>query len=475
MVVVDRAGKLFDRIAAGEVSSLAALEAMLAATERWDPTIGCFIARFDDSARKAAASADAARAAGRSLGTLHGVPVAVKDILATREGPTTAQSVVDDPGWERGRDATSVARLRAAGAVIVGKTTTMEYALGFPDTSKPFPHPRNPWDPRRYAGGSSSGSASGVAAGLFCGALGTDTGGSIRMPSAFCGVSGLKPTYGRVSRAGCLPLGWSLDHVGPIARSARDCARLLGAMAGSDPADRSAASEPVPDYLAALDGELAGVRIGVDRLERVAADCTDPALGPCLDDALAALAQRGAEIIPFELPFYDELTTADVVILASEGAAFHMARLRERWGDYGEATRTILGGAALYSGADYVQAQRAREVGRAALEAAMAERRLDLVVTPTLGLGAVPFDERADIALGPKWPAMFVGYWDSVGFPALTVPIGTDDNEMPLAMQICGRPFDEAAVLRAGDAFQRQTDWHLREPRLPATTEATRA
>lgn len=466
-----REERLCDRIAAGEVSSVEALEGMLAAAERWDPLIGCFIARFDESAREAAAAADAARAAGRSLGPLHGVPVAVKDILATREGPTTAQSVVDDPDWERGRDASSVARLRAAGAVIVGKTTTMEYALGFPDTSKPFPHPRNPWDPSRYAGGSSSGSASGVAAGLFAGALGTDTGGSIRMPSAFCGVSGLKPTYGRVSRAGCLPLGWTLDHVGPIARSARDCARLLGAMAGPDPADRTAAEVPVPDYLAALDDGLAGVRIGVDRLERVAADCTDPALGPRLDDALAALAARGAELVPFELPFYDELRTADVVILASEGAAFHMTRLRERYGDYGEATRAILAGASLYSGADYVQAQRAREVGRAALAAAMAERRLDLVVTPTLGLGAVPFEQRADISLGPKWPAMFVGYWDSVGFPAMTVPIGSDGNGMPLGMQICGRPFDEAGVLRAGDAFQRETDWHLAEPALPAVAQ----
>jgi aspartyl-tRNA(Asn)/glutamyl-tRNA(Gln) amidotransferase subunit A len=458
--------QLFDQIVAGEASSVEALDAMLAAADRWDPLIGCFIERYDESAREAAAAADAARAEGRSLGPLHGVPVGVKDILATVEGPTTAQSVVNDPEWERGRDATSVARLRAAGAVIVGKTTTMEYALGFPDTTKPFPEPRTPWDPERYTGGSSSGSANGVAAGLFLGALGTDTGGSIRMPSAFCGVTGLKPTYGRVSRAGCLPLGWSLDHVGPIARSARDCARLLGPIAGPDPADRTALDLPVPDYLAALDGDLAGVRIGVDRLERIAADCTDPALAPCLDDAFAALAARGAEIVPFTLPFYEELSAADMVILASEGAAFHMTRLRERWGDYGEATRLILGAAALYSGADYVQAQRAREVGRTALEAAMDEARLDLVVTPTLGLGAVPFDERASIALGPKWPAMFTGYWDSVGFPAMTVPIGSDGNGQPLAMQICGRRFDEPAVLRAGDAFQRDTDWHLRVPTL---------
>ncbi|MEA2142080.1 MAG: amidase, partial [Solirubrobacteraceae bacterium] len=282
----------------------------LAAAEIWDPVIGSFIARFDDRARAAAEAADLAVAHGRPLGPLHGVPIAIKDILATEEGPTTAQSVVADPDWGTDGDAVAVARLRAAGAIIMGKTSTMEFAVGLPDASKPFPVPRNPWDPSRYTGGSSSGSASGVASGMFLGAVGTDTGGSIRMPSAFCGITGLKPTFGRVPKSGCLPLGFSLDHVGPMARSARDCALMLGAMAGYHESDPAAADVPVPDYLAALSGDLRGVRIGVDPLAGPAAHCLDPAVPVALDAALETLAGLGATLVPIELPFYDELCTA---------------------------------------------------------------------------------------------------------------------------------------------------------------------
>jgi aspartyl-tRNA(Asn)/glutamyl-tRNA(Gln) amidotransferase subunit A len=451
----------------GAVTSGELVEAALAAADVWDPVIGTYIARFDDAARAAAAEADRARVAGRPVGPLHGVPIAVKDILATREGPTTAQSVVADPEWGGGADAVAVARLRAAGAIVMGKTSTMEYAVGLPDATKPFPVPRNPWDPGRYTGGSSSGSASGLAAGLFLGAIGTDTAGSIRMPAAFCGVSGLKPTFGRVPKSGCLPLGFSLDHVGPMARSARDCALMLAAMAGADPSDRQAADVAVSDYAAALTGDLRGLRIGVDPLAAPAAHCLDQAVPVAVDAAVEALRDRGAEVVHVALPFYDELCTADIIILISEGAAFHMRDLRTRWEDYAAGTRMVLGSAPLYSGADYVQAQRARELGGAAFGRLLADERLDLVVTPTLGVGAVPIDEAADVALGPKWPAMFTPYWNALGLPALTVPMGFTGEGLPMGLQIAGPAFREDVVLRAGDAYQAVTDWHLRVPPTP--------
>jgi aspartyl-tRNA(Asn)/glutamyl-tRNA(Gln) amidotransferase subunit A len=464
-----------EAIRRGEITSAEIVSDALTAADHWDPLIGAFITRFDKQATSTAEAADDAVADGRPLGPLHGVPIAIKDILATEEGPTTAQSVVADPGWGTDGDAIAVARLRAAGAVIMGKTSTMEFAVGLPDASKPFPVSRNPWDPSRYTGGSSSGSASGIASGMFLGAVGTDTAGSIRMPSAFCGITGLKPTFGRVPKSGCLPLGFSLDHVGPMARSARDCALMLSVMAGHHDSDPAAAPVPVLDYVAELTGDLRGMRIGIDPLATPAAHCLDPAVPAALDTVLDVLADLGAELVPIELPFYEELCTAAIVILISEGAAFHMNDLRSRWDDYAEGTRMVLGSAPLYSGADYVQAQRARQVGRQAFARLVDELSLDLLVTPTLGVGAVPIEEAADIALGVKWPAMFTPYWNALGLPALTVPMGFTGEGLPMGMQIAGRAFREGAVLRAGDAYQSATDWHLRAPTAPQTTATTRA
>lgn len=454
-------------VRAGALSSAELVDEAIAAADAWDGLIGTYISRFDDGAREAAARADAAVAAGERLGPLHGVPIGIKDILATREGPTTAQSVVADPEWGHGQDAVAVARLRAAGAIVVGKTSTMEYAVGLPDPTKPFPVPRNPWDPDRYTGGSSSGSASGLATGMFLGAVGTDTGGSIRMPSAFCGVTGLKPTFGRVPKSGCLPLGFTLDHVGPMARSARDCAVMLEVMAGADASDGQSLAAPAGKYVDALGGDLRGVRIGLDRLVAPAAHCREAAIDAGLDTAVEVLRERGAVVVEVELPFYAELCTADIIILISEGAAFHQRNLRARWGDYAAGTRMVLGSAPLYSGADYVQAQRARVVGGQAFTALLERERLDLVATPTLGVGAVPIDEAADVALGSKWPAMFTPYWNALGLPALTVPMGFTQLGLPMGLQFAGRALDEAGVLRAGDAFQRVTDWHLRRPTMP--------
>src|SRR3954453_13918102 len=250
---------------AGDVTSVELTQTTIDRATRLDDLLGSYLVRFDDEALATAEQADADFAAGVDQGPLQGLPVGAKDILAAKEGPTTAQSLVLDPAWGAGKDAPIVRRLREAGAVITGKTTTMEFAIGVPDFSKPFPIPRNPWNTDTWPGGSSSGSGSGVAAGFFLAGIGSDTGGSIRLPAAFCGVSGLMPTFSLVPKSGCVPLGYSLDHVGPLARSAWDCAAMLQALAGFDPSDPYSVERPVPDYLASVGGGMAGIRVGVMR------------------------------------------------------------------------------------------------------------------------------------------------------------------------------------------------------------------
>lgn len=449
----------------GETTSVELVKRSIEVAEATDD-LGSFVIRFDDQARAAAVAADEALAAAAEVGPLHGIPVGIKDILSTVEAPATAQSVVLDPAWSNG-DAVVVARLRTAGAIVMGKTTTMEFAIGMPDASKPFPIPRNPWDRVRWAGGSSSGSGSALATGAVLGAVGTDTGGSIRIPAAYCGITGLMPTFGRVPKSGCVPLGYSLDHIGPMARSARDCALLLQVMAGHDASDASSIDVPVPDYTAALTGSLEGVRIGVDRLARVTRDAEDPALPAVWDAALEDLRALGAEVVEIEVPLYLEMSAANMIILTSEALAYHLPDMRTRWFDYSAGTRALVGAAAMYSAADYVQAQRARRVGQKAL--AEVYRNLDLIVTPTCSAGAPTFaelDAMREAAGTGEASSVNTPYWDAIGNPVLSVPIGYTGDGLPLGMQIAGRPFDEATVLRAGDAYQSRTAWHGARPRL---------
>ncbi|HEX3910032.1 MAG TPA: amidase [Solirubrobacteraceae bacterium] len=458
---------------AGATTSTALTAQVLARADALDPRLGAFQARFDESALGAAGEADAELAAGVDRGPLHGIPIGIKDIIATAEGQTTAGSLVLDREWGRGRDAPVVTRLREAGAVIAGKLTTMEFAIGVPDPSKPFPVPRNPWDLGAWAGGSSSGAGNGVGAGLVLAALGTDTGGSIRIPSAFCGLSGLVPTFGRVPKAGCVPLGYTLDHIGPIATSARDCAALLGVIAGYDPSDPSSVRRAVPDYAGALRGSLEGVRIGVDR-EHHFPEASDPALAPCFDAALAAMEALGASISEVSLPCYEQMLVANIVTIASESLAYHRRDLESRWEDYFAGTRNIFAQGAFITGADYVQAQRARRYAQRELAALFAH--VDVVVSPTTAIGAIPYDafdgtrsSELDALfqdLGSLFGLFFTPYWDCLGNPVLAAPIGFNAAGLPLSMQIAGRPFEEQAVLDVGAAYQSVTQWHEALPPL---------
>ncbi|MDX6229021.1 MAG: aspartyl-tRNA(Asn)/glutamyl-tRNA(Gln) amidotransferase subunit [Frankiales bacterium] len=444
----------------GTTTSVALTRAVQARADVLDPLIGTYIARTDEAAIAAATQADNELAAGTDRGPLHGIPLGIKDIIATSDAPATAQSLILDPSFGEQGDAVVVARLRAAGAVITGKVTTMEYAIGVPDASKGFPTPRNPYDRDRWPGGSSSGTGNGVAAGLFLGGLGTDTGGSIRMPAAWCGISGLKATFGRVPKSGCVPLGFSYDNIGPMTRSARDCAAMLDVLAGYDESDSSCSPSPVDDYLSALTGDAEGLRIGVDLsfLDRPGCDPDNAAL---MHVALDVFRDLGATVVPVALPWHDELVTATTAGMLAEALAYHRADLQRRWEDYGHGTRMAVGQAALTLAADYVQAQRVRRVGVKAVNELFDD--IDLILMPTC---LVPAPLLATLDFGTVRSAILTGYWNAVGNPAISIPMGLTSAGLPMGLQMSGRPFEESTVLRAADAFQLQTGHHLQEPTM---------
>ncbi|MDA3040994.1 MAG: amidase [Actinomycetota bacterium] len=452
----------------GETTSEQLVRAMLDAADTLDPTLGVYLARFDDTAVEAARKADAELAAGQDRGPLHGIPFGVKDILSTDEGPTTCQSLVLPPEWGDQGDGPVLRRLRDAGAVIMGKLTTMEFAVGRPDRSKPFPLPRNPWNTERWTGGSSSGSGNGVAAGLMLGALGTDTGGSIRVPSAYCGITGLKPTHGLVPKSGCFPLGYTYDHLGPMCRSAWDCAAMLTVMAGVDPSDRTSVPSAPTDYVAAIEasgGSLAGMRIGILANESIRSHSADWTW-QAMHEALEVLRGAGAETVEVLAPLYDELHVATFLGLQAEAFAYHRNWLAERWDDYGRPTRLTLAMGALISGGDLAQCERVRQAGREQIHAMMEREGVHVLVSPTMGYGATAYTGAVREATSPR--AMHCPPWNGTGFPALALPMGFDPDGLPLSLQVIGRPFDDATALRVGHALQLRTDWHLRQAPLHA-------
>ncbi|MCX6020639.1 MAG: amidase, partial [Chloroflexi bacterium] len=399
-------------------------------------------------------------------GPLHGIPVALKDLFATAGVRTTAGSqVLAD--WVPDEDAAAVTRLRSAGAVLLGKLTMHEFAFGVPALDDPFPPARNPWNRLHMPGGSSSGSGAALAAGLCQGSLGSDTGGSIRIPAAYCGVTGLKPSYVRVSRRGVVPLAWSLDHVGPMARSAEDCALLLQAIAGYDPNDPASSPAPVPDYRAALGGKLAGLRIGLPRRYFFAAEGAAPGVLALVEAALADLERAGARLIPVDIPHAEAARHANTVILTAEAYAYHEAALRERAQDFGDGVRTRFLQGGFLRAADYLQAQRTRSL--VAHQVAEALGRCDLLATPTMPRTApafAMFSPESTFA-DPSYTSPF----NLVGLPALSVPCGIAPDGLPVGLQLIGRNNDDAGVLQAGHAYQQITDWHLLRPPILAKAE----
>jgi aspartyl-tRNA(Asn)/glutamyl-tRNA(Gln) amidotransferase subunit A len=453
-------------IATKQVSPVEVVRAHLDRIAAVDQKLRAFITVCADSALESARAAEADLMAGRVVGRLHGVPWAPKDLYSTRGVRTTGGSKIlaDSVPSE---DSTVVARLARAGAILLGKLNMHEFAYGPEGLNAHYGDARNPWsaDAHRIAGGSSSGSGVAVAAGLAPGSLGSDTGGSIRIPASLCGITGLKPTYGRVSRAGVLPLAWSMDHVGPMTRSARDCALMLSAIAGYDPADPTTSVLPVPDYGAALTGDVKGLRVGLLRAHFTDGAASD--VRGAVEASAKQLEQAGAVVDEVNLTQVIHVAAASAAIVASEALAYHAPWMRSRPQDYQPDVRERLRLGAFVNGVHYVRAQQIRALVTREMDEALARRDVLLapatpLVAPVLGerettLGDGPSDVRAALLRCTR-PFNFSGH------PACAAPCGFTAGGLPIGLQIVGRPFDEATVLRVVDAYQRMTDWHTRRP-----------
>jgi aspartyl-tRNA(Asn)/glutamyl-tRNA(Gln) amidotransferase subunit A len=457
-------------IATKKISPVEIVQAHLDRIAALDGKLKSYITVMGDSALAAAKIAEAAVQSGATLGPLHGVPVGLKDLYCTKGVKTTGGSkILAD--WVPEEDATVVARLASAGAIALGKLNMHEFAYGPEGLNPHYGTPWNPWDAtvHRICGGSSSGSGASVAAGICPGALGSDTGGSIRLPSALCGLSGIKPTYGRVSRAGVLPLAWSMDHVGPMCRSAADCALMLAPMAGYDPRDPTTSVLPVPDYAAALTGQVKGLRIGL--LRAFFLEGAGPAQRAAVEAAAKALEGQGATVEAVDLSMIGRAAAASHAVLAPEAYAYHEEWLKTRAAEYGADVRERLRVGAFVTAAEYLKGQRLRSLLKNEVDAALA--KLDVLLAPTTAIEATPVGQN-EVRIGSEtFPVRaslirFTRPFNLTGHPAASVPCGFTADGLPMGLQIIGRPFDEATVLRVADAYQRLTDWHTHRPVMAA-------
>ena len=426
-----------------------------------DPVLRAYITVTPDRAMDDARAAERALGQGRPSGPLAGVTLGLKDLIDTASLRTTAGSRILSEHVP-GRDATVAERCRAGGLVLTGKHNLHEFAYGTTNNNIHYGACRNPWNLDYVAGGSSGGGAAAVAAGLCTLAIGTDTGGSIRIPASACGVVGLKPTLGRVSRRGVWPLAWSLDHVGPISRTVEDAARLLSLIAGHDPEDPWSAARPAEDFAASLDDGVRGLRIGVPR-EPPYGDL-DPDVGAALEAALTVLGALGATPRDLKRIHGEHTYTAFHAILATEASAIHLPWLRSRPQDYDERTRQALEHGLFVSATDLVDARRYQHRVRAELDDLWVD--VDVLVTATLPRTALPLGEPVSREPDQAWNRLLVPF-NLAGLPAITIPCGFDRRGLPIGLQIVGRAFDEATVLRVARAYERETPWHLRRPAWP--------
>ncbi|WP_428484160.1 amidase [Rhodopila sp.] len=426
-----------------------------------DPQLNAYLLPLPDQALAAAKRAEQEIAGGGWKGALHGIPIGLKDIYNTVGIRTTGHSALFKDHVPTD-DAFTVQCLRDAGAVILGKLSTWEFAIGGASFDLPWPPARNPWNPAQDPGGSSSGSGAAVASGLAMAAMGTDTGGSIRGPASWCGIAGHKPTYGYVSRRGVLPLSFSLDHAGPMCWTAEDCALMMQVLARHDPLDAGSAAVPVPDFAAALGGGLAGVRIGVPRHFFEHDLICEPEVLAAFNDAMDVFRSLGATISDITLSPLGLFTDINSLITAAEAYAIHRQWLQKTPELYGERGRLRIMAGAFVQAADYVNAQRERT--RLTREVASVMADVDLLMMPTRQMVA-PVLGGYDSAVGPSLTRPF----NMTGFPALSICNGFAASGLPTSLQIAGRPFQDHIVLRAGDAFEQTTALRTRRPPLFST------
>jgi aspartyl-tRNA(Asn)/glutamyl-tRNA(Gln) amidotransferase subunit A len=447
-----------------EVSPVEATRAAIDRVEKFDRQLNSFITLLGDQALAQAHAAEQEIRDGRYRGPLHGIPIAVKDLYYTRGIRTTVGSeVLSDfiPAY----DATVIARLREAGAILIGKLNMHEFARGATNSSSLIGACKNPWDTLRVPGGSSGGSGAAVAAGLCFGALGSDTGGSIRIPAALCGIVGLKPTYGRVSRYGVFPLSWSLDHVGPMARTVTDAALILQVIAGHDRRDLTTRTAVVPDYSTALTGDIQGARLGIP--QEFYYEQLDAAVGDSVRAAIQLLERAGAHVEEVSLPLSRYAAAAGRIISLTEAAEVHDKFLKTRAADYRPDVRAGLLAGQLILGKHYLKAQRLRSLIRH--EMAEALRRIDVLVTPTVPIPA-PKIGQTTVAIGRENIDVMAALSrltrpaNLTGFPAISVPCGFTPGGLPIGLQLTGRPFAESTVLQLAYAYEQEVNWQQRRP-----------
>jgi aspartyl-tRNA(Asn)/glutamyl-tRNA(Gln) amidotransferase subunit A len=449
-----------------KLSSVELTRSLLERIERWQPALNAFVRVEADEALTAAKAADRALARRGPRGPLHGVPLAHKDMYYSAGKPAGCGSKVRE-GWIAPVTSTAIVRLEAAGSFRLGALHMSEFAYSPTGHNSYLGPAHNPWDISRITGGSSSGSGAAVAARLTHAALGSDTGGSIRLPAHFCGVTGFKPTYGRVSRANALPLSFTLDTVGPLAQTAEDCALIAALIAGPDPLDPTTAGAPAWNTKAARRSPK-GLKIGVPT--RFYVDDLQPDVAAAFDVALAAFTRLGAKIVKVELPDQTALSAAALIVLAVEATSAHAPWLRTRAADYGPQVRNRLENGLAYSAIEYLEALRWRAPALAAHLDALGD--VDVVIAPASRLVA-PTIEETDVGAGPDAEAAiqaitrFMRPVNYLGLPTLVVPAGQSRQGLPTGLQLIGRPFGDETLIALGAAFQNATDHHRRMPPPP--------
>jgi aspartyl-tRNA(Asn)/glutamyl-tRNA(Gln) amidotransferase subunit A len=446
---------------------LSPVELTQAALERistLNPRLNAFITVLGDQALTAAQIAERELMSGQKRGPLHGIPIALKDLCATKGVRTTAGSkILQD--YMPTDDATVALRLAEAGTILLGKLHMNEFAYGPDGDNVHYGRVRNPWNLECITGGSSSGSGAGVAASLCLGALGTDTGGSIRIPSALCGITGIKPTFGRVSRFGIIPLCWSLDHVGPMAKTVEDVALLLQSMAGYDVKDPTSAQRPVPDYVAALGASIRGLRIGIPR--EYFFEMLDPEVEHAARQAVEVMKGSGASVHEVSWPSLRYATLAALIIVLAEASAFHSAWIRARSEDYQPDVALRLKWGLLLPASAYLKAQRLRTL--MCRDVAQLWRQVDVLITPATMMAA-PRPGETQIRINNRQMSTreavlrLMRPFNLTGLPAISIPCGFTTTDLPIGLQIAGKPFDEATVLRLAHAYEQSTGWHRRRP-----------
>tara|TARA_B110000116_G_scaffold178768_1_gene154751 strand:- start:218 stop:1630 length:1413 start_codon:yes stop_codon:yes gene_type:complete len=458
------AGDLSKLVQSKEISPVEIIEAHLTRIDATEPVLNSFITLLADQARKSARQAEKDIQAGRYKGPLHGIPVALKDLYNTGGVRTTSGSRIFDT-FIPTEDCTVAAKFHQAGAILLGKLNMHQFAYGPTGENPDYGHMHNPWNPDMVTGGSSGGSGSAAAAGQCTITTGSDTGGSIRIPAALCGIVGLKPTYGLVSRYGLSALSWSLDHPGPMTRTVEDTAITMNVIAGHDPKDVASAKVDIPDYTSALTGDVKGLRIGI--VKEYFEAPLDPQVRKAVMDAISLLESMGAEIKEVSYPMFNQSQAISSTVLMAEATAYHRDLLEKDGHQLYEPVRQRLEAGLFISAAEYLRAQQARSIfdqqGRRLLD------EVDLLAGPTEPVTA-PEILASKVMAGEQEVGVvgaltqYTRPYNINGFPAISVPCGFSDDGMPIGLQLAGRPFDEMTVLRAAHAYEQANDWHTRRP-----------